>query len=351
MDNSDPDLPLYQFRQVPIIERERELLRQHRDAYPNIDITGQRGEVISYRLPDGSQGYTYLRNPNFAEPMYVSAHSREMVSFIDRANPDGPNLPRLISGREEYSRMVRKLEPGRKRVFRFGGSGEQPGDRTPDRYTDYSSQFTAQDGQYDNSLENTKFQDYEGRPGEADRLPPEFFRQEPPEGNGGSSTPDDGRRLYLLNSGTPTQALGRQLNYPRAATLAQGLLAARTDATLENLEQTTSETVTVLWNPDISPGDQFIYLDGGEIRRRFVRSCQWQPKWTRDGMMGTVQLDLARWVDAGAELTLTAIDLPTESSGGDGDGGAIFIGAVFNRDFRLGELLPINVKSRVRGNY
>lgn len=356
MDSNDPELPLYQFERVPITELERDLLIQHRDVYDNIDVSGQRGEIITYTLPDGSTGYTYLRNPNYAEPMLVSASSREMVSFIDRANPDGEDLPRLISGREEYSRMVRKPEPGKRRVLRLGaGNPEQQGDRTPDRYTDYSSQFTAQDGQYNNSLEDTKFQDYEGRPGEADRLPPEYTQEEPPEGDGGSSTTDEAttNRLYLLNSGSPTQTLGQQFNYPRAATLEQALTAIRTDATLENLEQGTSEQVTILWNPDIRPGDQFIYLDNGEVRRRFVRSCQWQQEWTRDGMLGTVQLDLARWVEAGAALTLTAIDLPSEGSGDDGDGtGEVFIGNTFRKDFRLGELLTgAVVRSRVLGNY
>lgn len=356
LDSGDPELNFYTFRTVPIAERERELLRQHRDYY-DIDVRDQQGEVVQYTLPDGTQASTYLRNPNYAEPMFVASHSREMIAFISTPNPDSADdapLPPLISGREEFSRMARQLEPGRKRRIRIGGA-EQPGDRTPDRYTDYSSGFTAQDGQYDNSLEDTKFQDYEGRPGEADRLPPEYTQEAPPEGNEGSGDTDDeaaGQRLYLLNSGAPTQTLGQQLNYPRAATLEQGLTAARTDATLENLEQGTSEQVTIAWNDAIRPGDMFIYEDAGEVRRRWVQSCEWQPEFDRDGMRGVVVLSLARWVDAGALLSFSAIDLPASGGGsGEDGGGDLVVGNRFDRLNTLGGLLPLTVKSRTRGNY
>ncbi|MEO0374103.1 MAG: hypothetical protein AAF329_05630 [Cyanobacteria bacterium P01_A01_bin.17] len=349
---------LYQFSQVPLTERELYLLRQHRDFYDG-DVQGaeSRGELVKVCLPDGSTGYRYRRNPNYAEPMFRAAVGRESVAFAFTEDPDDPtNI--LITGREDYSRSVLELQPGQKTIFRLGPNNpEQPGDRTPDRYTEYATTFVSQDEQYQNSFEQTGFKDFEGRPGVAERLPP-LYQQEtdPPESD--TDTADESsanRKLYLLNTGEPVAWQGPAINIPNANTLSSAIVGAELEAYLQQLRNGDSETLAIHWNPEIRPGDKFIYEIGGQLRRRVVLGVTCKPVLLgkrKDGRLlatGVTQLQLAR--DIKPTVGLTEIDLP----GGDGarglEGNVITIGSKFKRGFTLGGLLPGGVQSRVKGNF
>lgn len=341
---------LYRYRRIPVVERERQLLRQFRTFYDDFDDSDQRGEIIKVTLPDGSESIRYLRNPNYAEAFFVAAESKESVAFMSRPNLE-PDTPPLISGSESYNRMIRHLYPGKKRIFR-GAGREQPGDRSPDRYAEYSVEFSSQDASYGNSLEDAKITDHEGRPPMADRRPPEFIREEPPEqNNDGDRSGDEATQLLrLLNSGPAPNYLGPQINYPAAVTLEQALVAARTDATLENLREGTQETLELPWNADIRPGHRLTYLMGGEVRRRFVMAVQFKPDFSPDGSVnGTITVTLSRWVDAGATLRLTTLPLPSDS--GSGNGSSLSFTDPIRRGFEIGEVLPPSVRSRVLGNY
>jgi hypothetical protein len=344
-DLSTEEKALYQYRRLPVVSRERMLLRQHRTFYDDFDDADLRGEILEYTLPDGSKGLTYLRNPNYAESFFVAIHTADKVDFAVTNNPE-EDQPRIVAGQEEYSRSIINVKPGQKRVFRGFGQ-EQPGDRTPDFYSEYTSKFTAQDGSYGSSLEDTNVTDHEGRPGVAERIPTEFVREEPPEREP-ESEGDGSRTLYLLNTGPAPDWLGRSINYPAARTLAQAIFAARTEAVLENLGAGFRETIEVAWNGDIRPGDQIIYMDGGEERRRIVMAASFNPEFQTSGLVtGTIELQLARWVDAGEALELSTVKLPGE----DSTGNALTIFSPVRKGGTIGSTLPVNVRSRTRGNY
>lgn len=349
---------LYQFSQVPLTERELYLLRQHRDFYDG-DVEGaeSRGELVKVCLPDGSVGYRYRRNPNYAEPMFRSAVSRESVAFAFQEDPDDPtNI--LITGREDYSRSVLELQPGQKTIFRLGPNNpEQPGDRTPDRYTEYATTFVSQDEQYQNSFEQTGFKDFEGRPGVAERLPPLYQQEgEPPERD--TDTADEStanRKLYLLNTGEPVSWQGPAINIPNANTLSDAIAGAELEAYLQQLRNGDSETLAIHWNPKIRPGDKFVYEVAGQLRRRVVLGVTCKPvllgrrKDERLLATGVTQLQLAR--DVKPTVGLTEIDLPGGDGAGGLDGGVITLTNKFKRGFTLGGVLPSGVQSRVRGNF
>lgn len=362
LDPGDPSYSLYQFQNIPINERERYQLKQHRDFYKsNNEGASARGQLERYCLADGTVSYRYRRNRNFVEPMFKSATSREHSSFAWAGNPDSTDeetLPLLITGKEEASRSTLEIQPGKLRRQRFGAnSQEQPGDRDPDRYTDYSNLFTAQDPGFSNSLELSNFKDFEGRPGVADKLPPLYEQEvEPPEGNNGNGDADDqGDRLYLLNtSTTPPDYLGNTISYQWALTLDQAILAAETDAYLEQLENGDRESIAIPWNPEIRPGDRFIYEQMGEVRRRFVLAVRWKPQLlgkTEDGHRATgyTELQLAR--DVKPTIYQTVIDLPGADEASNDDDRAIAFGGVNRKGFTLGEILPAATISRTKGNY
>lgn len=356
LDPSDPEYSLYQFEIIPILERERYLLKQHRDTYQDDGSSSEpRGQLERVCLPDGTFSYRYRRNPNYSEPFYKSATSREHVSFSWRDNPESTDeepRPPLITGKEESTRSTLDIQPGKLQKRRFGAnSGEQPSDRMPDRYSEYQSLFTAQDPGFSNSLELSSFRDYEGRPGVADKLPPLFAQEtEPPEGDNGNGDEDQqGDRMYLLNtSTTPPDYLGQTKNYQWASTLDQAVLAAETDAYLEQLQGGDRESIAIPWNPEIRPGDKFIYELMGEIRRRFVLNVSWKPKLSDGKATGYTELELAR--DLKPTIYRTEIDLPKVDEV-TGDGNGLGIGIRQRKGFTLGEILPAAIISRGKGNY
>lgn len=345
---------LYEFEQIPILERERYLLKQHRDIYDSVSGESE-GQLEKFCLPDGTVAYRYRRNPNYSEPFYKAAVSREHSSFAWRTNPDSTDdepLPLMITGKEESSRSTLEIQPGKLRRRRIGvGNDEQPGDRDPDRYTEYSSLFTAQDPGFSNSLELTSFKDFEGRPGVADKLPPLFAQEtEPPEGDNGNGDDDPSRdRLYLLNtSTTPPDYMGTTKSYQWALTLDQAVLAAETDAYLEQLQNGDRESIAIPWNPEIRPGDKFIYELMGEVRRRFVLGVNWKPRLIDGKATGYVELQLAR--DLKPTIYRTEIDLPKADETGN-DGSGLGTGNRLRKGFTLGEILPSATVSRAKGNY
>ena len=376
LEPTDPEdnelLRLYKPRKVTINERERIGLRSYSADYE--DAEGDSSAFILTRscLPDGTLVYQWLNDPTYAPPMYVAQIARESSAIASAPNPDSSEdnpLPDLVTGSESWSLERIEVSPGRRDGLRQD---------TPDRYTVWTKQTSADGAQFGNFNAKENFKDMSGRPSPAQRKPPlvqiveQTLPPEPPGGDPGAANTDSATEiLRLLNTpgSTADDPQGGSLNYEKAATLEQALTAARTDLYLQQLGSSGSESIRIYFNPTVRPYDKMVYIWHGERRRRRVTGVSFSlrvfPRASVRGdrvlttaeYEGTATVSLVRDLDARSQITLTEIALPKppvpreQQDAIPANEPPPPAPPPLNAPIELGELLGDGVRSRSRGNF
>lgn len=184
----DPYYPHFFFKKVPYYAQTYYLLRNNRnsgntDQPFRIEFTDYKSLPATLRqrfsdqdiTPDGKVALLYP-DPNYVEPLYVSAESSQSNSFTWAIDPDaslnpdqyiqGTNrnpIPRLISGEESYSQTTRIIT-------------------ADDRYTEYVVEYSSQDPGFDNSAEQYYFREVSGTPPEPEYRIQQYEAQQVPPG-------------------------------------------------------------------------------------------------------------------------------------------------------------------------
>lgn len=378
LDPSNPDdakeFALYKIRRIPLRASERVLLRLYRADYE--DVEGESPYLlVKTCLPDGTAAYQYIQDPSFVPPMYAKQIASESSSLAYMHNPDSTvdePLPKLIVGSEGAS--VRKIE--------IAPSGSTRGldftvdESTPDRYTEWISEASADGAGFANFAASERFSDKTGRPGLAQRKPSLLERQEqsePPESPTGN---DSGRQdsqteyMHLLNTSgsSPNDAPGGSISFEIAQTLEQALIAAKTDLYLEQLASGDRESLQLFFNPEIRCYDRLTYIRHSEFRKRRILEVQHgvavypQPRSIIQGKIvhrskyqGKTTVTVARDVDPRGAISLTSIALPKPPTPPDRERQRpptpLFQPPSPNAEVELGELLQPGLATRTRGNY
>lgn len=279
-------LELFEFRQIPIFVKERYSLAAYSEFYRDSG-SNQRYEKVKVCLPDGTSTTRFVRDRNYREPKFVLRSTKETVSFTSIENPESTPanpLPRLTTGVEEYFASRIRIDRSNRTRITFGAEKDKATDTSRDRYTEFTSQFSAQDSNFKNSLEDVRFKDFEGRPPGANGKPPRYEKvTEQPEGSEGDpneQTDSEEENMYLLQTPgyTTSDALGGTENFPHAETLEQALTGAETKAFIEQVKAGDSDTLTLPFNPQLRPGGRVNYLLDGERRRRVLKTVDWSIK-------------------------------------------------------------------------
>ena len=376
LDPTDPEdndlLQLYKPRKITINERERIGLRSYNADYE--DAEGDSSALILVRscLPDGTLVHQWLNDPTFAPPMYAAQIARESSAIASAPNPDSSAdnpLPDLVTGSESWSLETIEVTPGRRDNLRQD---------TPDRYTVWTKQASADGAQFNNYNARENFKDMSGRPSPAQRKPPlvqvieQSVPPEPPGGDPGAANTDSATEvLRLLNTpgSTADDPQGGSLNYEKAATLEQALTAARTDLYIQQLGSSGSESLRIYFNPQTRPYDKVVYVWHGERRRRRITGVSFSvrvfPRTSLRGNRvlveaeyeGTATVSLVRDLDARSQIALTEIALPKppvpreQQQAMPANEPPPPAPPPLNAPIELGELLGDGVRSRSRGNF
>jgi hypothetical protein len=272
---ADPDEPeeqrrlfMFRFRKCPINGATSYYLEQHLDYYKDIPAP----PLIEYKicLPDGSSRPAFTEDPNYIPPFFVSVEMVHRNSFVWSPHPDNQTeaakdedfvrRPDLTLGEETLNRKILKILPSATTELDVNGLVfDSLLVKIPDRYNEYTSNFSASGPNFKNSSEETKVTNHDGRPPIATRKPPRYEKEEPSTtSNDPTATPPPGSvDYYLLTPGyslsSPTNG---SVSYPYAKTLNAALVAAQTDLKVRDAQESVQFGFSVPFNPFIQEFDK-----------------------------------------------------------------------------------------------
>jgi hypothetical protein len=275
-----PESQSYEITWKSIYEVTGRLLKLMSRVYDDIIVNEGKWTYFNYTAPDGSNQVGRVADPNFAPGYFTEREWNYHNSFDSMPSPKKDKTftdpstdqqktikpPPLTTGRESLNRRELKVYPAPLSYSAENGRlVKRPSRTIPDRYTEFTSEFSAEGSNYQDAVMKTTFADRVGRPGIAGRKPDEY-EQVPPEG---SSTPAfDDRRLnqHIVTSPGYTVQVREQQSYPYAVTLDDAKKAVRTDSiAAEITNPSRSVNIVVPINLQIRPGDKVLVTISGII--------------------------------------------------------------------------------------
>ena len=287
-------LQAMQFRYIPITGHTRYLLRQHKDYYKDQAF---KHPYIIYPWCTSTGKLTYLqaKDPTYADDMFVGVEETYKHCFASLQNPENlanPDikLPPLTTG-EIFYNSVKTQICASKSVYSGGtlaltdpiiGSDF---DNPEERYITYTKQYSAQDSNFTNSLEDVNSSMSTGRPSVASRRPSAYVavsddKLDPLQLNtlsGGSITtklretkvnsnsPNANETQYIVYSTpyTNNSPVTGSYSFEYAESLSEALEAVRTQLNIQKTQQEVTLNITTLFNSYLLEGSKysFIYLD------------------------------------------------------------------------------------------
>jgi hypothetical protein len=173
------------FRYIPITGHTRYLLRQHKDYYK--DQAFKHPYIIyPWCTNAGKLTYLTLKDPTYADDMFVGREETYKHCFASIPNPENLSnpeikLPPLTTGEIYYNSVVTKICAS-KSVYESGTPSiivdeiiGKDFDNPEERYITYTKQYSAQDTNFRNSLEDIRSETVSGRPGVAQRKPSDYI--------------------------------------------------------------------------------------------------------------------------------------------------------------------------------
>lgn len=287
-------LQAMQFRYIPITGHTRYLLRQHKDYYK--DQAFKHPYIIyPWCTSTGKLTYLKVKDPTYADDMFVGVEETYKHCFASLPNPENLadpeiKLPVLTTGEISYN-LVKTSICASKSVYSGGtlaltdpivGSDF---DNPEERYITYTKQYSAQDSNFTNSLEEANSSISTGRPSVASRRPSAYVAvsddkldplqlntlsggsittklRETKVNNADSNTNETQYVVYSTPYNNNSPVTG-SYSFEYAESLSEALEAVRTQLNIQKTQQEVTLNITTLFNSYLLEGSKysFIYLD------------------------------------------------------------------------------------------
>lgn len=357
---------MFEFKKYPINGATAYFLEQHLDYYEDIEAPPQ----IEYKicLPDGSSRPAFADDPNYVPAFFVSVEMTHRNTFASSPHPDNQiedvededfiPLPDLTLGEETLTRKVRKILPSATTAIDVNGFIFTSALlKIPDRYTEYSSSFSASGPGFKNSSEETKVTTHDGRPGVATRKPPKYERVEPEAtSNDPTVTPkQDLFDYYLLTPGysisSPTNG---SISFPYAKTLNAALLAAQTDLFVRDVQESVSLGFSVPFNPFIQEFDKIAVSAKFDFYNTVVLSASNSVfiQGIQNAELSNIPLitspegtRISAGIDRTIPVRIERVDISSKTQPPKQQD-KIYITQIIRKDVKLGELLKVSIPTR-----
>lgn len=280
------------FRYIPITGHTRFLLRQHKDYYKDQAF---KHPYIIYPWCTNAGKLTYLsiKDPTYADDMFVGREETYKHCFASIPNPENlsnPEIkqPPLTTGEIFYNSVVTKICAS-KSVYEGGTSSiivdeiiGKDFDNPEERYITYTKQYSAQDANFRNSLEDAKSETISGRPGVAQRKPSDYVavtddaldplqlnslsggsivttKLRETKVNKNSTTNNDLQYIVYTAPYTSTDPVTSSYSFEAATSFNQALEALKTQLSIQKTQQEATLNITTLFNIYLVEGYRFTF--------------------------------------------------------------------------------------------
>jgi hypothetical protein len=370
----------YIYVRVPVKGATRYVLRQFRDVYLDAQnvypyITYQACNPLTGKLE-----YRAKFDPSWVEPMFIAEEMTETASFNTIPDPanstrssSDPIKPPLIVGEQKIVRSKTKVYRSKNTttLLALSKNGDLLsdlfiGDATnlpnEDKYTKYTSTFSAQDSGFNNSLEETKEEDSTGKPPQATKRESPYTRKSDDTAQLSETKKPDLKKpteptyKYILTTPpySPYQPIQGSVSFS-AKTQADALIAAKTQIEINDMQQNTQTSIDVLFNPYIVEGSRYYPTYGGQTYQMRVESnsstlfIQGVDLFGKTVVTGKTTLTLGTDSNLGNSVQLTKIPQPTppgDPSDSNNNGGLVSFSYVWNQGYELGTLVSLSTTTR-----
>lgn len=281
------------FRYIPVTGHTRYLLRQHKDYYK--DQAFKHPYIIyPWCTSDGKLTYLTVKDPTYADDMFIGREETYKHCFASIPNPENlanPTVkqPPLTTGEIYYNSVVTKICAS-KSVYEAGTPSiiideiiGKDFDNPEERYIKYTKQYSAQDTNFRNSLEDVKTETVSGRPSVANRKPSDYVavtdtnQNNPLQLNtlsGGSIVTTKLRETKINSNNTNNNDLQYivytapysandpvtgSFSFEAATSFAQALEALTTQLNIQKTQQEATLSITTLFNIYLIEGYRYIF--------------------------------------------------------------------------------------------
>jgi hypothetical protein len=284
-------LKYYEFRQAPVNGFSEYYLLQHSDYYKDVEpppkVQYPVCRLAGFRWV---KEYKEVIDPNWVPSMFVGREQRFVNTFFFIEDPlnqfkeDGdPRNPDPTVGEESYqSRRVHILASAntvRGPFFVGPLKGRGGRDERPDRYLEYSKQYSASGPGFNSVAEEAKASQQSGRPGIATRRSIIYERVQPEDPefsitseSRGSNSSSVKYEFHLLSGKTITDVVDGSVSYPYAKTEADAIKTAETEVTIQRIQEVAVASTIVPFTPSIREFDKVTISTGYDSYRMRVLS-------------------------------------------------------------------------------
>lgn len=282
------ELEYYKFRQAPVNGFSEYYLLQHSDYYKDVDVPPKVQYPVCTKVGINQwvKEYKEVVDPNWIPSMFVKKEQRFVNTFFSIEDPlnqfkeeDEPRNPDLTTGEESYqSRQIYILASANTTMPR-GLTLFDKSDTAPDRYLEYTKQYTASGPQFNSVAEEAKASQQSGRPGIATKRNIVYERVKPEGGDssitarsGGGNTSGTKYEYHLLSGKTINDIVDGSVSYSYAETEADAIRNAKTELTIQRIQEIGSASAIIPFNTDIREFDKVTISTGYDSYRLRVLS-------------------------------------------------------------------------------
>lgn len=265
-------LEYYKFRRAPVDGFSNYYLLQHSDYYKDTEVPPKVQYPVCERVGFNQwvKGYREVVDPSWVPSMFVKKEQKFMNTFFTIKDPlnqfkqeGDPRNPDPTTGEESYqSRRVHILASANTTMasgFLFDKS-----DTAPDRYLEYTKQYSASGPGFNSVSEEAKASQQSGRPGIATRRAIIYDRT-PLEGKAIAKTSSGNKDRYefhLLSGKGISDVVDGSVSYPYAETESDAIRNASTELTIQRIQEVASASAVVPFDPDIREFDKVTISTG-----------------------------------------------------------------------------------------
>lgn len=276
IDPGDPHHDTYKFRWLAIQGGEGKLLKQNTSFYPDA-IEKPPTDAYKKCLPDGTSALVSVEDPNYA-PSMIEVASRSFRSCYGAIqNPDSTAdqpLPNLCTGEEHETIRTLEIIPNPTRSYSLSTNpaqqNQKPGENNGDLFVAWEYESNSQGPQFQEVTTRRNHTENPGRPEPAQRRPGQFTREqyELPHGADPNAWQDPYRQKYEFVLCTPgysgLEPSSGSVSFPYALYRSQALLAARTDLTIRDVQESVDFSYQLPFNTDLKPFDKVVLTPAGD---------------------------------------------------------------------------------------
>lgn len=260
---------LYRFQQIPSYSIGQKVLQQLASFYGDVQMTPVPSEMVKRCAPDGSSVMVSVRDPNFVEPMFETASLDYTNSFAHTKNPDSTPtapLPDLTMGEERVTEKSLNIVPSNSTEVRTNDKNYKF-KTDEDLYLTYDSEFSIGGPNFSEVVAKRTFATNVGRPGQAQRLPDAYEKEENEQKSGNPNiykNPQEAFYEYVLctPNNDPNEPSVDSISFDKASYLHQGIVGAESTLKYEDIQKSVGYQATIPTNFQVRPMDYLQLFDG-----------------------------------------------------------------------------------------